>query len=311
MESKVPKQVIGKRKYVESYDFRHPKLFSKEIMRTLRSLHDALARNLSRIFSTALRRKVDVYLHKIDQLSTTEFIREIESPSVIYLLSIRELGGDVITVLPPGFCIHLIERQSGGHGEDLSERRTLTTIEEKIVSRVMQSIKKEIVVAWEPYMDFNIDSTTYESKPENIHLPSVDPTITAKFKVDLGKQAVEIRVAYSYSLLKEAMNNTILKRGNKSKTEKLTDEELESYKRTLSKANVTIQSLLGTTKLSIRDIIDLKEGDAIPLHQKTNNPLEVRVNGVKKMSAFPGVIRGRRAVKIYELLEEINEQELV
>lgn len=311
MESKRPKTPVGKRKFVEPYDFKHPKLFSKEIMRNLRSLHDVLARNLSRVFSSALRRKVDVYLHKIDQLSTSEFIHRIESPSVIYLLSMKELGGEVIVDMPPGFCIHLIERQSGGHGDDVSERRTLTTIEEKIIFRVMKNINREIVTAWEPYTDFNIDSTTYESKPENIHLASVDPTIVAKFLVDLGSKKIEIKVSYPYSLLKESMNNSVLRRRSHSKTEKLSDEELESYKRTLLKANVRIQPLLGTARLKIDEIINLKVGDAIPLRQRTDMPLEVRVNNVKKMSAYPGVMQGRKAVKIFELIEEIHEEELL
>lgn len=311
MESKRPKQRFGKIKYVEAYDFRHPKLFSKEIMRTLRSLHDVLARNLSRVFSSALRHKVDVYLRKIDQISTSEFIHNLESPSVIYFLSVKELGGDVIVVLPSDFCIHLIERQSGGRGDEEAEKRPLTTIEEKIISRVMKGVNREVISAWEPYMDFHIHSTSYENKPENIHLSSVDPTIVAKFYIDLGDRQVEIQISYPYSLLKEAMNDSILKRGNQNRTEKLSDIEMEAYKRTLTKAKVHIQPLLGTAKLSIQDIINLKEGDAIPLDQRTDKPLEVRVNGAKKMTAYPGKVQGRRAVKIYELVEEINEQELL
>lgn len=301
----------GKRKYVEPYDFKQPKLFSKEIMRTLRTLHDVLARNLSRVFSSALRQKVDVHMNKIDQISTSDFIQNVASPSVIYLLSVKELGGDVIAVIPPEFCIHMIERQSGGRGDNLEERRTLTTIEEKIISRVMKAFNKEIIVAWEPYMDFNIDSTTYESKPENIHLMSVDPTIVAKFEIDLGFHKVEIQISYPYSLLKEAMNESVLKKGNQAKTERLSPDALNSYKRTLLNASVRIQPLLGTTRLSVREIIELKEGDTITLNQRTDKPLEVRVNQVEKMKAFPGLIQGRKAIKIFEIIEEINEQELL
>lgn len=311
MDSKQTRQKSGNVKFVEPYDFKHPKLFSKEIMRTLRTIHDVLGRNLSRIFSTSLRYKVDAQLQKIDQLSSSEFIQEIKSPSAIYLLSVEELGGELIVVIPPEFCIHLIERQSGGQGMELAERRTLTLIEEKIVSRVMQNINKEIILAWEPFMDFHIDRMTFESKPENVHMTSVDPTIIAKFVIDLGEAKSEVKVAYTYSLLKKAMNDTILKRGISSRLEKLTEEEMESYQRTLSKASVRIQSLLGTTTLTLDEIMSLKEGDTIPLHQKAENPLAVWVNGVQKMTAYPGVIKGRRAIKVFELLEEINEQELV
>ncbi|MFO7845603.1 MAG: FliM/FliN family flagellar motor switch protein [Balneolaceae bacterium] len=311
MNSVSPPAKPGKRKYVEPYNFKQPKLFSKEIMRTLHSLHDVLARNLSRVFSSALRRKVDVHMHKLDQVSTSDFVRNLSSPNVIYLISVSQLSGDVIAVIPPEFCVHLIERQSGGQGDQFTERRTLTTIEEKIISRIMNSINKEIIVAWEPYMDFKINSTTYESKPENIHMVSVDPTIVAKFEIDTGDHKVEIQISYPYSLLKDALNDSVLKKGNQAKTEKLSAEALESYKRTLMNASVRIQPLLGTNQLTVGDIMSLKEGDTIPLNQRTDKPLNVRVNGVKKMTAYPGLVQGRKAIKIFEIIEEINEQELL
>lgn len=311
MESRRTRQKHGKVKYVEPYDFKQPKLFSKEIMRNLRSLHDIFARSLSRVFSSALRRKVDVSLEEINQLSSSKFINRIKSPSVIYLLSVDDFSGNIIMVMPPGFCIYLIERQSGGHGEEMSERRTLTTIEEKIISRIVESINHEIVVAWEPYMDFDIASATFESKPENIHLASVDPTIIIKLSISFGSQNVKVHLSYPYSLLKEAMNNSVLKKGKKTETVELSDEQLESYKYTLSDAGVRIKPLLGTTKLSIDNILDLEEGDVIPLNQRTDQPLEVKVNNVHKMKAYPGILHGRRAVKIIEMLEEINEQEII
>lgn len=311
MDPQFPAKKLGKVKYVESYDFKHPKLFSKEIMRTLRSIHDALGRNLGRIFTTSLRYKVDVYMQKIEQQSSEEFTLGIDSPSVIYLLRIDELDGEIIMVMPPELCIHMIERQSGGAGTELAEPRALTTIEEKIVSRVMRHINKEIILAWEPFKDFTIDKIQYENKPDNIHLASVDPTIMARFVLDLGDKKSEIKVAYTYSLLKEILNDTILKKDLRSKMERLNDEEMQAYQRTLAKATVSLQALLGTTRLSLDEVLNLKEGDALPLAQKADQPLEVRVNGVKKMAAFPGVIQGRKAIKIFEIVEEINEQELV
>jgi flagellar motor switch protein FliM len=250
-------------------------------------------------------------MHKIDQISTSDFLQNLASPSVIYLLSIKELGGDVIAVIPPEFCIHLIERQSGGRGDNLDERRTLTTIEEKIISRIMKSVNQEIITAWEPYMDFKIDSATYESKPENVHLMSVDPTIVAKFAIDIGIHKVEIQISYPYSLLKKAMNQSNTNKGNQAKAEKLSPEALDLYKRTLLNASVTIQPLLGTTRLTVNDILNLNEGDTIPLTQRTDKPLDVRVNQVVKMKAFPGLVQGRKAIKVFEIIEEINEQELL
>lgn len=311
MNSTSPTKKPGNRKYVESYDFRHPKLFSKEIMRTLRTIHDALARKLTRIFSSALRQKVEIYLHQIDQISSTEFIQNIDSPGVIYLLSMEEAAGEVIIVMPTPFSLYLIERQSGGKGDPFAEKRTLTTIEEKIVNRIMNNVIRELLTAWAPYKEFIIQKKLFESKSDNIHHISLDPTIVVRMKVETSDWGVEFYFSYPYGLLKEVMNDAALNRGSHLKAEQLSGVELEAYERTLKEANVLVQPLLGRSRLTIKELITLKEGDTLTLGQKTDKPLDVHINGVKKMTAFPGVIQGRRAVKIYELVEAINEQELL
>lgn len=63
--------------------------------------------------------------------------------------------------------------------------------------------------------------------------------------------------------------------------------------------------------LSLEDILSLKEGDTIPLQQKADEPLEIKVNGITKMNGYPGLKQGRKAIKVFEIIEEINEQELV
>lgn len=312
MESnKTGNKANGVVKYVETYDFRQPKLFSKEIMRMLRTIHDVLGRNLGRIFSNSLRYKAEIQLHKIEQLSSTEYLNHIPSPSAIYILNVSELNGEIFVALPSEFCIHIIERQSGGQGSKLSEKRTLTTLEEKIINRIVRSVNQEVITAWEPFMEFSIADINYESKPENLHLSSVDPNILITYYLELNETKIPFYISYSYSLLKKAMNDTLLKKGKNTRLEELSKEEQEAFKNTLRKAMVKIRPLLGSTRLTLNDIINLKEGDTIPLHQKAEEPLDIRVNGQTKMIGYPGVVNGRKAVRVFEILEEINETELV
>ena len=311
MDPQRPKKRPGKVKYVELYDFKRPKLFSKEIMRTLSSIHDGIARSLGRIFSSALRYKVDVTHSRIEQYSPADFITSMETPSVIYLLEGSNVGGEIIVNMPPEFCIHIIERQSGGPGVDLSHKRVLTTIEEKIISRMMSSIEREITNAWHPFSPFRFEMRTYENKPENIHLGTVDPTLTAKIKVDLGEASIELGISYSYNMLKKAMSDTILKKDKGDNLEKLNRNEQVAYRRTLQKALVHLQPILGTNTLTLDEVMNLKEGDTIPLRQKSDEPLTIMVNGTAKIKGFPGLKQGHKAIKIYEIVEEINEQELV
>ena len=311
MDSQSPQKRKGKVKYVVPYDFKRPKLFSKEIMRTISQIHDTVARGISRIFSTSLNYKTDVALSRIEQFSPTDLITDMPTPSVVYILSGRTMGGDIILAMPPEFCIHIIERESGGFGVDLTINRTLTTIEEKIISRIQVRIQKEIIKAWEPYLKFEVDKVQYENNPENIHLGSVDPLLTAKMKVDLNEAVIEVGISYTYSFLKKALNDSIIKKDRGANLQRLNHEESIDYRRTLKKAPVKIQPLLGQTVLSLEDILSLKEGDTIPLQQKADEPLEIKVNGITKMNGYPGLKQGRKAIKVFEIIEEINEQELV
>ena len=135
--------------------------------------------------------------------------------------------------------------------------------------------------------------------------------LSAILAIDLGEKVVEVAVSYSYGLLKKVMNENVLKERSKSDQEQLNMDDLTGYKRTLRKAKVNIQPLLGEACLSLDEIMNLKEGDTIPLTQKSDEPLQIKVNGVNKMQGYPGLKQGRRAIKIFEIIEELNEQELV
>ncbi len=311
MDSQSSRKKKGKLKYVVPYDFKRPKLFSKEIMRTISQIHDAVARGMNRIFSSSLNYKVDVTLSRIEQFSPSDLVSSMPTPNVVYILDGDKMGGDIIIDMPPEFCIHIIERESGGAGIDLTYKRVLTTIEEKIISRIQAKIQNEIIKAWLPFLQFKVEKVLYENKPENIHLPSVDPLLTAKIKVDLNEAVVELGISYTYSFLKKALNDSIIKKDRGANLERLNRKELIDYQRTIKNATVCVQPVLGQTILSLDQILSLKEGDTIPLPQKADEPLEIKINGVTKMNGYPGLKKGRKAIKIFQIIEEINEQELV
>lgn len=302
---------LRRRKPVESYDFKHPKLFSKEIMRSVRTLHEGLSRDLARVLTGTLRQKVDINLVGIKQLVTLDFMQRVEAPAAFYMLSAPSLGGDIMMVLDPEICLMVVERLSGGRTNERYKRRSLTTIEEKIMSRVIANINREVVAAWEPYISFTIDAVHYESKSENIHNISDEPAIIAEYSLEVNNEELTLSIAYPYSLLKETLNAAVHKLGAGNRKETLSAEGMAAYQFTLKHVSVKVRPLLGRASLTFQNLMELKEGDAIALDQKIDKPLVVQVNDVDKIKAFPGVVRNRRAVKVYEIIEDIKEQELL
>lgn len=298
-------------KRVEPYNFREPKLFSKEIISSLRSTHDMMARNLNRVFSSALRQRVDISLDKIDQISTDALLEQIESPSVIYLITFEGLDGEIILALPTDFCLFMIERQSGGRFSTFPPARALTLIEERIVDRVMQEVIKEIVVSWQPSVTLKIRKSVYENKPENIDLITLDPSIVTNMRVEILGQKARMIVSYQYSLLKEILSDFIINREKSDRKKRLSGEELQGYEKTLMEAPVTLQAVLGSTHLTMQELLQIEEGDVIALDQKMVEPFRIQVNGQTKMEAYPGTMRGRKAVRVLSIREDIDETDLL
>ena len=297
-------------KEVINYDFRHPKLVSQEQMRSLRNLHETLARNLSVAFTNTLRTIVDVQLNAIDQVVYSEFVQSIASPSALFLFTIEEWGGEAVIEIDPRFCVFAVERQSGGSGKEMTFRREMTQIEEKIMSRVMNRVYSEIQLAWEPFTELTIYQHSYESNPENIQIISaVEPAIVVFFSVQVYESKATFNMCYPYALLEEALSNSLLKMSNQMRKDDLTTEQRSRYQDKVKKITVPVQAELGSTKITIRDLIQMQEGDAIPLNRRVEEPLDLKVNDRLKMKGYPGIMRRKKAIKVYDILEEQNDNE--
>ena len=287
---------------VKNYDFKHPKLVSKEIMRILHNIHEEFARNLTRILSNALALRVEIVVWNIDQVVISEYLNSIDAPSVLYLFKIEEFDDWALMQIDPGFCMFLIERQSGSDDELIGPRRVMTRIEEKILSRTTNKILNELSQAWSAHIGFTINHFTYESKPENIHtIPAVEPALVVEFQVIVGDQPVTMNICYPYDLLKDPMNKFFYKSDRKIVKESLSDEQKKEYEKHLKSVMVPLQALLGQTKITVNELLKLKHGDVIKLEQQIDEPLTIQVRNSSLMTGYPGAVNGIRAVKIFDI----------
>lgn len=303
-------EIIGKKTTASSYDvagydFKHPKLVSKEIIRALRNIHEHLSRNLSRIFSTSLSLKIDVELKGIEQTVFSEYLQNLASPGTYYIFQIEEFGEWAIMEVDPAFCIYAIERQGGSKESSLDLIRTMSRIEERIFSRTVEKIFDEIKSIWEPHIAMTIGHYVYENKPENIHSVSpVEPAVIADYEITVNQESVPFKICYPYAILKEAIGDSFHKFGSRIKNKNATPEEREQYHKELKSVPVSLKAVLGRTHITVYEMLQLQRGDAIKLKQLTYEPIEILLNHSKKMKAFPGTINSKRAVKIFEVFEQ-------
>lgn len=294
-------------KQVKPYDFKHPKLVSKEIMRAFRNIHELLSRNLNRIFTDSLNQKVDVSLEDIDEVIFSEFLSRMEPPTTLFLFNIEELGDWALIEMDPSFCLYCVERLGGSREDIIKPARALTRIEERVISRIVNKIFKELSHVWSPYLTITILNHVYESKPANVRtISSHIPGIVVRFRVKVGSLDVWFKICYPYGLLKQQMNSTFHELDKPSNQSGISQAEKKAFENHIKAAEVPIKVVLGEAKISMRQLMQTCEGDVLKLDQLIHEPLDILVNDHKKMVGYPGNLNGKKAVKVFEVSNTLN-----
>lgn len=297
-------------KDLKEYDFKHPKLVSKENLRTLYNIHEMLSLNLNRLLSDSLGEKIEIVLRQIHEVIYSEFMSSMESPTALFMFNVGEIDDWALMQMDPSFCLYCIERQGGSREYFSQEPRILTLIEERIVTRIVKKIFKELTHVWEPYLSFTIRNHIYESKPANIRtISSHIPGIVVRYGIKFQDLTVPLIFCYPYSLLKEKMNLSIHGAKRSEIESRLSIAEKKRFQESVKESQVNLNVILGETKISMQKLAELQQGDVIKLHQQIEQPLQIVINGKQKMEGYPGVMRGKKAVKIFNVMNSLKPNE--
>lgn len=290
------------------YNFKRPRLFSQSQKRVLNRVHESLARDLSVYLSTQLRTIVDISLTAVEQVLYSEFVMSSAPPSALFVLEEEELGHQCIYEIDPRLVIYTIEKLMGGGGELVDEAREVSPIEQRIMSRVMMRAYRELEQAWGKAYDLSVQEVAFESNAEFVQIiPAAEPALVASFEVQIYDQSSFINVCYPYLMLEKMLGRAGMERWISSSTTPVSSDVREQYEDTLCETNVTLRAELGRTTLPVTELMQLQEGDVIPLDSATSDPMQVYVNNKPKFEAAPGRSGQQRALRITSI--EPPEQE--
>ena len=150
-------------KKIKVYDFKRPDKFSKDQIRTLFMLHESFSRLLNTYLSTHLRTLVNVEVASVEQLTYQEFVQSLANPSVISILAVPPLKGNIIMEVNTEIAFAFIDRVFGGEGTTSIKPRVLTEIEEVVMRRFIDTAIHQLKEAWSTVVDFTPSLEATES----------------------------------------------------------------------------------------------------------------------------------------------------
>lgn len=296
-------------KKIKTYDFKRPDKFSKDQIRTLFMLHESFSRLLNTYLSAHLRTMVSVEVASVEQLTYQEFIQALSNPSVISILAVPPLKGNIILELNTEIAFAFIDRVFGGEGRTGIKPRVLTEIEETVMRRFLDAAMGHLREAWSNVTDFNPILETTESNPQFTQIvPPSDMVVIVTIQMKVGEVEGMMNICIPYFVLEPVMPKLTTTFWVASSVSKDDDpEQVKILQRKIERTKVPFVVQLGTVDITINEFLTLGFGDVLQMDAKVNDNLLCLVGQKPKFYCRPGTSGKKMAVQITKIINEGDE----
>ena len=298
-------------KKVKVYDFKRPDKFSKDQIRTLYMLHESFARLLNTYLSTHLRTLVNVDVASVEQLTYQEFVQSMANPSVISVLGVPPLKGNIILEVGTEIAFAFIDRVFGGDGNTAMKTRVLTEIEDAVMRRFVNTAMTHFKEAWANVATINPFLETTESNPQFTQIvPPSDMVVIVTIQMKVGEIEGMMNICIPSLVLEPIMSKlttTFWVASSISKDD--SENQVALIQAKLDKTLVPFVVEVGEVQISIREFLTLGFGDVLQLGTKVKEDFKCRIGKNTKFLCRPGTSGKKMAVQITQIVEPEGDEE--
>jgi len=293
------------KRLVKPYDFARPAKFSKEHLRTLEIIFEHYGRLLSTNLPGYLRSNVLAEVVNSEAATYSEFTNALSNPVLLGIVSMPPLQGNIIIELSANMGYAIVDRMLGGKGVILEKNREFTEIELSIVERVMNMAVNLLRNPWKNVVETEPRLERIETNSQFAQIISPSEMIAiVTINLKIGPVQGLINICLPYMVLEDVMNklNTKFWFSNmQTKDESSHEEEIQER---IANADLPIKAVLGNSRISVSDFMNLQTGDIIKINTKVEQELDVYVGNIRKFTALPGASGDAYAVRITSVIRE-------
>lgn len=295
---------------VKLYDFKRALRFSKDQIRSLTRIHENFARLLTTYFSAQLRTYVQIDVASVDQIPFEEFLRSIPNMTLINIFEVAPLEGNILMEVNPNIAYSMLDRMMGGPGESPSKVDDLTEIEMKIMMNLFEKSFDNLKEAWAGIIDIDPYLEELEVNPQFLQMISPNETVVViSFNILIGESSGMINICIPHVVLEPIVPNLSVRYWMQSNKKEPTAEQSAMLKSKVKKAKLPVIAQLGSGEITVDDFLNLEIGDVLPLNQKIDEPLLVKIGDTPKFQAQPGQKKNWMAVQITEVMTGGDEDD--
>lgn len=286
---------------IRPYDLTSQDRIVRGRMPTLEIINDRFARLHRVTLSGSLRRIIDITVTQTEMIKFGEFIRTLPVPTSLHILKLDPLRGHVLLVVESRLIFNLVDCFFGGSGRSSFkiEGRDFTSIEHRVITKVVRTALKDLDQAWRPVTPINFQFVRSEVNPQFATIvPPTDLVIVVHFEMELDRLIGKMILCLPYSTIEPIRSK--LYASYQSDQLEVDVEWSNRFRKRLHEVPVEMLVELGKSTIKGKELLNLEVGDVLMLEHDVNDPLTVSIEGIPKFKAVPGVAKGNRAFQVVE-----------
>lgn len=284
----------------KSYDFNSQERIVRGRMPTLEMINERFARYFRITLFNFLRRSAEISISGIQVQKFSEYVQGLFVPTNLNVIKFSPLRGRALVVMEPRLVFTAVDNFFGGTGQFYNkvEGREFTPTEMRVIRMMMDMIFKDIKEAWKPVMDVDLEYMNSEVNPQfaNIVSPS-EIVVISTIHVELEGGGGDINITMPYSMIEPIRDLLDAVSSDRGEVDSRWQDSLRFE---LLRTEVEVNSFLLEKTLPLKQIMEFKQGDVIPV--ELPETVVLKAAGVPVFEGKIGVSDGNYAVQIQNKL---------
>ncbi|PIE56945.1 MAG: hypothetical protein CSA34_01200 [Desulfobulbus propionicus] len=266
---------------------------------------DLLLDTFARIFSITLTKQLQrTFVVEREELTITSFeesLKSLNNQGAAGVFSMDPLKHSCLFHVDPPLSFTLLEIMLGAPpvSDSLSPNRALTLIEMSVLQQTMLSLGEDLQRTFKQVREIQVTLLKVENNFRLLNIVEGDhEVLMTVFNLKVGGQQVGHMRFIIPALTLEPLKKTLREIVTIAHTE-------NNWSRQMAEEALEMDTLViarsGLLQMSVRQILDLREGDIVNLGYAPQGPLTIMVEDQPKFTGIPGERNGKKTVHINAL----------
>ena len=276
---------------------------------------DIVFDRLVRLMSTSLRNltsdNVEVSLDQVSTVRFGDYMNSIPLPAMLSVFKAEEWDNNGLLVTDSALIYSIVDVLLGGRKGTPAirvEGRPYTTIETKLVERMVGVTLSDLSSAFDPLSPVSFSLDRMETNPRFATITqSGNACVLARLRVDMGDRGGRVEILIPYATL-EPIRELLLQMfmGEKFGRDSIWENHLTQE---LYKTEIQLQAVLGEMTVSLDDMLNWRVGTQIVFNTQMDDESELRCGHFPMFRGPVGQRQGAISVRIEQYVSPKEEDE--